>query len=140
MGWAVKVNTVGCWRVRGGHTSKLFDPDMSIAHRDFRKGVRAPGQSSGPDFQQPACPSPLYLVFFSLKSWSDSPLPCTHDVSVCLNLYSWQKLRHKMDLEADETSLGISWAAGSFIRGVGWTLMWGWKLSPPPVGTRKAWG
>lgn len=38
---------------------------------------------------------------------------------VCLNFYSWQKLRHKMDLEADETDLGISRAAGSFILGVG---------------------
>lgn len=43
-----------------------------------------------------------------------------------------------MDLEADETSLGICWAAGSFIPGVGWTLLRGWRLSPPPpVGTRR---
>jgi hypothetical protein len=50
-----------------------------------------------------------------------------------------------MDLEADETSLGICWAAGSFIPGVGgpgWGAGLGsnvqWKLSPPAVGTWKA--
>lgn len=97
----------------------------------------AQGQPSGPDFPQPACPFPLCLVFVSLKSQPDSPLPCKHDVRACLNFSSWQKLRHKMDLEADETSLGISWAAGSSIPGVGWALMWGRKLSPPPVGDQE---
>lgn len=68
-------------------------------------------------------------------------------VRECFNFYSWQKLRHKMDLEGDETSLGICWAAAaSFLEwegrreGRGWvgpkSLRWGWGAVFSPVGTQ----
>lgn len=67
MGWAVKVNTVGCWRVKGGHTSKLSDPDIYIACRDFRKGVLAPAAIFRAQLSAAGLPLPSVFGVFQFK-------------------------------------------------------------------------
>lgn len=91
------------------------------------------GPQAGP--RRPRGPSHSLAGLFQLKlPGRSSPPILARCVCECFNFYSWQKLRHKMDLEGDETSLGICWAAAaSFLEWEGHRAGRGW-VGPKSLG------
>lgn len=140
---------MGCWRnVRRDTVNTPLRSDPGCSQQGPQAGCAMACDRPQGSLQaltlipEPAPPSPC-LVFFSFN-FQPCPPSRTRMMCVCecFNFYSWQKLRHKMDLEGDETSRAICWAAAaSFLEWEGLMggraeggpkpLRWGWELSPP---------